>query len=101
MCSSDLPELARENNQDPNAPFSLPEIQGILVVRVLPDSPAQKAGIRRGDVIFAADGKGVTDGSQFQNIVENAGINQKLKLKLQRGDRPLELTVQTEQLANK
>lgn len=95
------PELARENNQDPNSPFSLPEIQGILVVRVLPNSPAEKAGMRRGDVILAANGKRVTDGSQFQGIVENAGINQKLKLKLQRGDRPLELTVQTEQLANK
>ena len=95
------PELARENNQDPNAPFLLPEIPGILVVRVLPNSPAEKAAMRRGDVIVAANGKEVTDGSQFQNIVENAGINQKLKLKLQRGDRLVELTVQTEQLVNK
>ena len=42
------PEIARENNDDPNSPFIIPEIEGILVVRVIPDSPAQKAGIRRG-----------------------------------------------------
>jgi S1-C subfamily serine protease len=94
------PELARENNQDPNSPLALPEIEGILVVRVMPNSPAEKAGMRRGDVIVAANGQRVTDGGEFQGIVESAGINQKLKLKLQRGDRSFELTVQTEQLAN-
>jgi S1-C subfamily serine protease len=102
------PELARENNRDPNSPILVPEVEGILVVRVMPNSPAEKAGLRRGDVIIAADGKRVTDGGELQGIVENAGINQKLKLKLQRGAaegtlraRTFELTVQTEQLASK
>lgn len=94
------PELARENNQDPNSPITVPEVEGILVMRVMPNSPAEKAGLRRGDVIVVANGQQVTDGGEFQGIVESAGINQKLKLKLRRGDRSLELTVQTEQLAS-
>ena len=94
------PEIARENNEDPNSPFIIPEIEGILVVRVIPDSPAQKAGIRRGDVITAANGTAVTDGAELQAIVEKAGINKNVKIELQRGDRSLSLGVTTEQLAS-
>jgi S1-C subfamily serine protease len=94
------PELARENNQDPNSPFTVPEVEGILVVRVVPNSPADKAGIRMGDVIVAVNNQRITDGGQLQSIVENSGINQTLKLKIQRGDRSMELTIQTAQLSN-
>lgn len=94
------PELARENNSNPNSPFMVPEVEGVLVVRVLPNTPAEKAGIRMGDVILSVDNQRVNDGGQLQSIVENAGINRNLKLKIQRGDRVMDLTVQTEQLAN-
>ena len=30
------PQIATENNSDPNAPFQIPEINGVLVIRVLP-----------------------------------------------------------------
>jgi S1-C subfamily serine protease len=51
------PELAQQNNQDPNSPFVIPEIDGVLVVRVLPNTPAEQAGMRRGDIITAIDGQ--------------------------------------------
>ncbi len=92
------PELARENNQDPNTPFLVPEIEGVLVVRVLPNTPAQRAGIRRGDVIVKANNQPINDGGQLQMIVEKSGINQNLQLTIQRGDRTIELTVRTSQL---
>ena len=92
------PEVARENNRNPNSPIFVPEIDGILVVKVVPNSPAERARLRRGDVIIAVNGQSVKDGTDLQNIVENAGINARLRLKLYRGDRLLELTVKTEQL---
>ena len=92
------PELARENNQDPNTPFLVPEIEGVLVVRVLPNTPAQRAGIRRGDVIVKANNQPINDGGQLQMIVEKSGINQNLQLTIQRGDRTIDLTVRTSQL---
>ncbi|MBJ7900796.1 MAG: trypsin-like serine protease [Cyanobacteria bacterium RI_101] len=92
------PELARQNNQDPNSAFFIPEVEGILVVRVIPDTPAERAGVRRGDVITAVNGKAIKDGAALQNLVDGAGLNQPLKLSLQRGERRLELTVQTAQL---
>lgn len=92
------PELARENNQNPNAPFEIPEVAGVLVVQVLPNTPAQTAGIRRGDVIVAANDRPVREGSVLQGVVESTGVNRPLKLKIQRGDRTLELKVQTAQM---
>ncbi|MGK7877001.1 MAG: HhoA/HhoB/HtrA family serine endopeptidase [Xenococcaceae cyanobacterium] len=92
------PEIAKQNNQDPNSPFLVPEVEGVLVVRVLPNTPAQMAGIRLGDVIVKVNNQPVTDGSQLQSIVENSGINQNLDFTIQRGDRTIELMVRTAQL---
>ncbi len=41
------PQQAKENNNDPNSAFTIPEIQGVLVVRVLPNTPAAVAGSNR------------------------------------------------------
>jgi S1-C subfamily serine protease len=94
------PDLARQNNRDPNSLFMIAEVEGILVVRVMPDSPAERAGIRRGDVIVAVNNQPIQDGSKLQSLVDRAGLNQVLKLKIQRSDRSLELTVQTAQMSN-
>ena len=92
------PDLAKENNDDPNSPFLIPEVDGVLVVGVLPNTPAAAAGIRRGDVILQVDGKDVTGADILQDIVENSGVDTNLRVKLQRGNRTLELTVKTAQL---
>ncbi|TAD78810.1 MAG: PDZ domain-containing protein, partial [Oscillatoriales cyanobacterium] len=54
------PEIARENNADPNAVLIVPEVKGVLVMRVVPNTPAEKAGIRKGDAIVQIDGEFVT-----------------------------------------
>jgi S1-C subfamily serine protease len=92
------PELARENNKNSNSPILIPEVEGILVVEVVPNTPAARAGIRRGDVIVGVNGNLVTDGSELQSIVEDSGINAPLKLQLYRGDHVMYLTVKTAQL---
>jgi S1-C subfamily serine protease len=92
------PELAQENNRNANSPLLIPEVEGILVIGVLPNTPAEKAGIRRGDVIVAVNNQKITDGGELQSIVENTGINESLKLKVQRGERVFDVTVQTAQL---
>jgi S1-C subfamily serine protease len=92
------PQLAKENNSDPNSPFSLPEIEGVLVVQVLPNTPAEQAGIRRGDVVTQVEGQRVTRADRLQSIVERSGVGNTLRFKLQRGDREIELSVRTAQL---
>jgi S1-C subfamily serine protease len=92
------PEMAIENNSDPNAPLIVPEVEGVLVMRVVPNTPAEEAGIRKGDVIVQIDGEGVTEPEQLQNLVENSKIGQILQLKVRRGAQIKEVPVQTAQL---
>ena len=92
------PEIAQQNNSDPNSPIIIPEVDGVLVIRVLPNTPAESAGIRRGDVIIEVDGTAITSANQLQNVVEDSGLNQSLKFKIIRGDRQLTLDVRTAQL---
>lgn len=79
------PELARQNNQDPNSAFFVPETAGVLVVRVMPNTPAEKGGVRRGDVILSVDGEAVTTADRLQSIVEDSGVNHSLQLEILRG----------------
>ncbi len=92
------PELAKQNNQDPNSSFFVPELEGVLVMGVLPNTPAENAGMRRGDVILAVNDQQINDAGQLQSIVENSGLNSTLLFKIQRGDRTLKLRVITAQL---
>ena len=92
------PEIAKENNADPNAVLMVPEVKGVFVMRVVPNTPAEKAGIRKGDVIVQIDGQTVTAAEQLQNLVENSQIGQILKLKVQRGSQTKDVDVQTAQL---
>ncbi|MBE9249056.1 trypsin-like peptidase domain-containing protein [Dolichospermum sp. LEGE 00240] len=92
------PELAKQNNNDPNSMFAIPEVKGVLVMRVIPNSPAATAGIRRGDVIVQIDNKAITSAEQLQNVVENSTLGQVLQIKVQRGNQTRILSVRTAEL---
>ncbi|MFO8038480.1 MAG: HhoA/HhoB/HtrA family serine endopeptidase [Sodalinema sp.] len=92
------PDLARENNRDPNAGFTIPEENGVLVMRVLAASPAEEAGLRRGDVITQIDRQPVTSAEDLQRQVEESQVGQVLRLQVIRGDRTLSLRVRTGEL---
>ncbi|MBD2196232.1 MULTISPECIES: HhoA/HhoB/HtrA family serine endopeptidase [Calothrix] len=93
-------ELAKQNNTDPNSSIQLPEVNGVLVMRVIPNSPAASAGIRRGDVIVQIDGQAVSTAEQLQNVVENSRLGQVLQVKVQRGNQTQQLSVRTAELQN-
>ncbi len=92
------PELAKQNNSDPNSPIHIPEVNGVLVIRVVPNSPAATAGIRRGDVLTQIDGQLVTTAEQLQGIVEDSRVGQALQVKLQRDNLTQQLSVRTSEL---
>ncbi|MEA5512852.1 HhoA/HhoB/HtrA family serine endopeptidase [Nodularia sp. UHCC 0506] len=92
------PELAKQNNTDPNSPIQIPEINGVLVMRVVPDSPAASAGVRRGDVIVQIDREPVTSADKLQNLVENSRLGQLLQVKVQRGNQIQLLSIRTAEL---
>lgn len=47
--------------------------QGFLILSILPDSPAQQAGLEAGDCIQSIDGVPVTDASQAADLTGGAG----------------------------
>ncbi|AUT03438.1 serine protease [Nostoc sp. CENA543] len=94
------PSLAKQNNTDPNSAFTIPEVSGVLVMRVIPNSPAAQAGIRRGDVIVQVDGQAITKAEQLQNVVENSRLGQVLQVKVQRGNQVQQLSIRTAELQN-
>ena len=90
--------LAREHNRDPNALVNLPERDGALIQTVLPDSPAQRAGLRRGDLVVAAADQAVADPARLLRLVEASHIGESLAITVLRGDRELRLTIRPEAL---
>lgn len=94
------PQIARENNTNPNSPFEVPEVTGVLVIRVMPNTPAAEAGIRRGDVITQIDGTTVTTADQLQKIVDRSGVDKTLQVAVRRGNQTLQLSIRTAQLSD-
>ncbi len=90
--------LARDNNRDPNALVQLPERDGALVQRVLPESPAEKAGLRRGDLVVAAADQTVPDPGTLLRVVEGSTVGEALPLTVLRGEQELQLSIRPEAL---
>ncbi len=84
---------ARENNRDPDALLQLPERDGALVQRVLEDSPAEEAGLRRGDLVVAAGEGAIRDPASLLQLVEHSEVGQPLALTLVRGQRELKVSI--------
>jgi S1-C subfamily serine protease len=85
--------VARLNNSDPDALLQLPERDGALVQRVLPDSPAEATGLRRGDLVVAVGDQPVRTPSALLQQVEQAEVGKPLPLKVIRGRRELDLSI--------
>jgi len=88
------PEVKQSLNSDLNSGISVDEDHGVLVVKVLPNSPAAKAGIRAGDVIEKLNGHPVTDGDSVQQAVENSQVGGDLRVELRRHGQNLNIAVQ-------
>jgi S1-C subfamily serine protease len=93
--------VARENNRDPDALLQLPERDGALVQKVLPESPAESAGLKRGDLVVAIADQPVLTPSALLQAVEHAEVGQPLALKVVRGQKELKLSIRPAALPQK
>ena len=89
------PEVKESLNQDPNSPISVNEDQGILIVRVMPNSPAHQSGLRAGDVIVQVENKPVMKADEVQQAVENVSVGSSLQMEIKRQGQPFNLDVKT------
>lgn len=79
------PELAKR--------FELKEREGALVSEVTPDSPAEDAGLKNGDVIVEFNGKNVRDSRTLRLQVAQTGPNKEVPVKVSRDGKVKELEV--------
>lgn len=84
---------ARDNNRDPAALLQLPERDGALVQRVIEGSPAETAGIRRGDLVVAVAAQPVSEPRDLLQQVERAALGQPLPVTVIRGSHELSLSI--------
>jgi len=91
------PQLAREVNAT-DAECRLPETNGVVVVEVMPDSPAARGGIRACDLIERVGGVAVDNPSEVQVAVDQGRVGQSLRVQVQRGNRELQLDLRPAEL---
>jgi serine protease Do len=78
--------------------LGLPATGGALVSDLVPDGPAARGGLQRGDLITAIDGQHVTDVGHFRNLVAGTAPGTRVRLTLLRGTRELAVGVTVDAL---
>jgi S1-C subfamily serine protease len=73
--------------------FGMDRVTGALVTRVLPGTPAEKAGIRRGDVLLSFDGKPVRTVKELQLLVASSALGKRVPVEVLREATRLTLVV--------
>src|SRR5687767_5103395 len=66
---------------------------GVVVDDVLPDSPAEKAGLKRSDVIVEFDGENVRSARQFARLVQETPAGRAVKVAITREGRRQDVQV--------
>jgi serine protease Do len=71
------------------------ETFGVRIQHVIGESPAQKAGLRQGDILVAANGRRILDVGEFQNLMNSVRPGQVLQLRVFRREQTdqVDLTV--------
>ncbi len=80
--------------------FGLEQSQGILVAQVSENAPAQKAGLKQGDVIVSYQGKPVTNVGDFRNRVSLTPPGTRETLSIVRDGKTMEIAITIGQLSD-
>jgi S1-C subfamily serine protease len=86
--------VRKEINSDPNAGINVSEDKGVLVTKVVPNSPAATAGIKSGDVIVKIDGTTIASADLVQQFVETKAVGDRLQVEVRRGGQGVTIPVQ-------
>ena len=84
----------QEVNTELAQSFTLPEARGTLIAGVLRGGPADRAGIKPGDVLLAIDGQRLDNPQQMLEHVAAMNPGGKANFQMLRGRKPVELAVE-------
>jgi len=74
--------------------LGLGDSPGVMVMDVVDDSPAEKAGLKKRDIIRKVDGKPARDPERFRRLIAGHKAGEKVKIEYLRAGRRHEVTVE-------
>lgn len=86
--------LIQDVNNDLAESFDLDRPHGALVSRVMPDSPAEEAGLEAGDIIMEFNGKVIEHSSELPYLVGNLSVGSEAQATVFRNGSEREVTIE-------
>ena len=83
---------AENINRENMGRYNLNQVRGVGVTQVIKDSPAEKAGLRKGDVILRLDGENVSSVRKLNRLVSELAPDQSVRINVSRGGAEQEIT---------
>src|SRR5258705_710416 len=83
---------AEDINRENIARYNLNQVRGVGITQIAKDSPAEKAGLQKGDVILRIDGENVTSVRKLNRLVSEIAPDQTVKVAISRNGSQQELS---------
>lgn len=80
-------------DQNLSKAMGLPDTKGVLISDVMDNSPAHKAGLKRGDVVLEMNDESLESAAELRNLVATAGADVRVELKIFRDGKKRTLSV--------
>jgi serine protease Do len=84
---------AEDINKENMGRYGLREARGVGITSVVKDSPAEKAGLKKDDVILRFDGERVTSARKLTRLVSEVAPDQSVRVGISRGGSEQEVAV--------
>jgi Do/DeqQ family serine protease len=89
------PDIRQNINSNPETGFNVSEDRGVLIASVMPNSPADRAGLQNGDIIAQINGQAVKNADEVQRAVENTSVGEEVQMQVRRNGQNTNLAVRT------
>lgn len=80
--------MPQEINEDLKINFDLDELAGVLISNVSEDTPAEKAGLKKGDIIKALNGTKIHNIHKFRTEIAHSPIDSPIEISIIRNKKP-------------
>ncbi|NJR68099.1 MAG: trypsin-like serine protease [Synechococcales cyanobacterium CRU_2_2] len=92
------PEMAAQIRATPSLGFTVKLDEGVLIAGVLPNSPAEAAGMQLGDVVIQVGGQAVATAQEVQDRVAEGNVGQVLPIEINRQGKVMTLSVKPQEM---
>lgn len=91
------PDTVQLINDDSPPGLQVQETEGVLIINVLPDTPAAAMDLHHGDLIIEVEGQPITTASEVQQLIANSRVGQSLSFTLRRENQLITISVELEE----